>query len=400
MAGPTGETAANQGKFPAILRHCFLLLAPKLLLIKNGRMKQKLVGGLLPVLLIPTLVTSSSSRAQEPETVRPIAASMTHQVIYAAKPSPLLNTQPVEAIKVGEYQYQAKAEIDSETLAKIQTHNLGGRLAATVYLRNIPVLTFVGLSTESGNNNRESTYNAHSGSTGSTLGATEKAGSNRSQRRQSAVVDDPVGRALEIAAKLNQLFRENVDANAITVKWEKGDRYVIKVQNEALVEINQQTILPDTTKDFSADALQATNRLRRLLGNAPPLEEVVDKPKPAPKAVPAAISFLPKRESFRGWASWYGPGFHGNLSASGETYNQYELTAAHPNLPFGTRVLVTNLDNGRSVVVRINDRGPYVGDRLIDLSVAAAESLGMMDSGVAPVQLEIINSQKSKLDQQ
>jgi rare lipoprotein A len=365
-------------------------------LIKNGRMKQKLVGGLLPVLLIPTLVTSSSSRAQEAGTVRPIAASMTNQVIYAAKPSPLLNTQPVEAIKVGEYQYQAKAEIDSETIAKIQTHNLGGRLAATVYLRNIPVLTFVGLSTESGNNNRESTDNAHSGSTGSTLGATKKAESNRNQRRQSAVVDDPVDRALAIAAKLNQLFRENVDANAITVKWEKGDRYVIKVQNEALVEINQQTILPDTTKDFSADALQATNRLRRLLGNASPLEEVVDKPKPAPqpvpKAVPAAISFLPRRESFRGWASWYGPGFHGNLSASGETYNQYELTAASPNLPFGTRVLVTNLNNGRSVVVRINDRGPYVGDRVIDLSVAAAQKLGMMDSGIAPVQLEIIDS--------
>jgi rare lipoprotein A len=399
MAGRAGETAADEGNFPTSLRCCFLLLAPKLLLIKNGRMKQKLVGGLLPVLLIPTMMTSSSSRAQEAETVRPIAASVTHQVVYAAKPSPLLNTRPVEAIKVGEYQYQAKAEIDSETIAKIQTHNLAGRLAATVYLRNIPVLTFVGLSTESGQNNRESTYNAHSGSAGLKVEATEKAGSNRNQRRQPAVVDDPVGRALAIATKLNQLFRENVDANAITVKWEKGDRYIIKVQGEALVEINRETILPDTTKDFSADALQATNRLRRLLGNAPPLAAVVDQPQPAPKAVPA-VSFLPKRESFRGWASWYGPGFHGNLSASGETYNQYELTAAHPNLPFGTRVLVTNLDNGRSVVVRINDRGPYAGNRLIDLSVAAAQTLGMMDSGVAPVQLDIIDSRKPTLDQQ
>ncbi|OCR00176.1 hypothetical protein BCD67_21105 [Oscillatoriales cyanobacterium USR001] len=365
-------------------------------------MKQKLVGGLLPVLLIPTLMTSSSSRAEETETAN-MAVSMTHQVVYAAKPSPQLNTQPVEAVKVREYQYQAKAEIDSEAIAKIQTHDLAGRLAATVYLRNIPVLTFVGLNTESGKNNRESTDNAHLGSVGLKVGAQE-ARTNRNQRRQSGVVDDPVGRAIAIAAKLNQLFRENVDANAITVKWEKGDRYIIKVKGEALVEINRATILPDTTSDFSIDALQATNRLRRLLGNAPPLEEVADKPKPEPKpepkplskALPTAVTLLPKRERLIGWASWYGPGFHGNLSASGEEYNQYELTAAHPNLPFGTRVLVTNLDNGRSVVVRINDRGPYVGDRLIDLSVGAAETLGMINSGVAPVQLEIINPQESK----
>ena len=99
---------------------------------------------------------------------------------------------------------------------------------------------------------------------------------------------------------------------------------------------------------------------------------------------------------FTGWASWYGPGFHGNLSASGEIYNQDELTAAHRELPFGTQVLVTNLNNGRSVVVRINDRGPYVDDRLIDLSAAAAQVLGMVNSGIAPVQLQIINPQQAK----
>ncbi|MDJ0572592.1 MAG: septal ring lytic transglycosylase RlpA family protein [Pleurocapsa sp. MO_192.B19] len=93
---------------------------------------------------------------------------------------------------------------------------------------------------------------------------------------------------------------------------------------------------------------------------------------------------------FGGQASWYGPGFHGRLTANGEVYNQNAFTAAHPSLAFGTRVKVTNLNNGRSVVVRINDRGPYAGGRVIDVSAAAANSLGMINSGVAPVEVTIL----------
>ena len=89
-------------------------------------------------------------------------------------------------------------------------------------------------------------------------------------------------------------------------------------------------------------------------------------------------------------ASWYGPGFHGRLTANGERYNQNGLTAAHKTLPFGTQVRVTNLRNGRSVIVRINDRGPFVGGRVIDLSKGAASVIGLVSSGVAPVQLEIL----------
>jgi rare lipoprotein A len=92
----------------------------------------------------------------------------------------------------------------------------------------------------------------------------------------------------------------------------------------------------------------------------------------------------------RGEASWYGNEFHGRLTANGETYNQYDLTAAHPNLPFGTKVRVTNLNNGRSVIVRINDRGPFAGGRIIDVSAAAASAIDMMRSGVAPVQIDIL----------
>ena len=75
-----------------------------------------------------------------------------------------------------------------------------------------------------------------------------------------------------------------------------------------------------------------------------------------------------------GVASWYGPGFHGRRTANGEIYDQYELTAAHRTLPLGTRAMVTNLDNGRSVEVRINDRGPFVDGRVIDLSYGAARA--------------------------
>ena len=94
--------------------------------------------------------------------------------------------------------------------------------------------------------------------------------------------------------------------------------------------------------------------------------------------------------AYRGKASWYGPGFHGRLTANGERYNQYALTAAHKSLPFGTKVKVTNVNNGRSVVVRINDRGPFIRGRVIDLSTAAARNIGMIHHGVVPVRLQII----------
>lgn len=91
-----------------------------------------------------------------------------------------------------------------------------------------------------------------------------------------------------------------------------------------------------------------------------------------------------------GVASWYGPGFHGRLTANGERFNQHALTAAHRTLPFGTEVRVTNTANGRSVIVRINDRGPFSGSRVIDLSRAAAEAVGMIQAGVTPVTIEIV----------
>jgi len=98
-----------------------------------------------------------------------------------------------------------------------------------------------------------------------------------------------------------------------------------------------------------------------------------------------------------GMASWYSAGFHGRPTASGEKYNHNDLTAAHPTLPMPTIVRVTRLDNGRSVVVRINDRGPFVPGRIIDLSKRAAEALDMTRVGVARVRVQVLEAETKQL---
>lgn len=97
-----------------------------------------------------------------------------------------------------------------------------------------------------------------------------------------------------------------------------------------------------------------------------------------------------------GEASFYGPGFHGRKTASGETFDQNQLTAAHPKLPLGSEVEVKNLENGKSVTVEINDRGPYAKGRDIDLSKAAAKELDMVEGGIAPVRIEATEQQIEK----
>lgn len=106
-------------------------------------------------------------------------------------------------------------------------------------------------------------------------------------------------------------------------------------------------------------------------------------PQPA-TAEPAVV------RTISGPASWYGPGFHGRRTANGERFDQHALTAAHRTLPFGTKVRVTNRNNGRAVTVRINDRGPFHGNRVIDLSRGAASKLGLVSSGVANVSIDIL----------
>jgi rare lipoprotein A len=104
----------------------------------------------------------------------------------------------------------------------------------------------------------------------------------------------------------------------------------------------------------------------------------------------AKIEKRETREVQYGIASWYGGEFHGRPTSSGEVYDMYQLTCAHNTLPLGTTVMVTNLENGRSVELRVNDRGPFVKERIIDLSYAAAQIIGIYEKGTALVKVEVI----------
>lgn len=325
------------------------------------------------------------------------------------------NVASGDVLKVGEYQPPAAKGAENAVIAKIQPHTVAGRQAATLYIRNIPVLTFLGST------NTAATPETKIGTVGNGTNATFDVGakvatignypdlSNLNQNNSA----DPVLRASQLAAKINQINLSRLDDKQITVSWKgNGDsntgnqtasgRYAIKFNGEPLVEINADTRLADTTNNAAKDALQATNRMRRLISSAPPLTEIYGLPIAVPPPIttataprfPTEIKLGPVKVTLKGWASWYGPGFHGNRTAAGERYNQNAMTAAHKTLPFGTQVRVTNKRNGRSVVVRINDRGPFIRGRIIDLSAAAARMLGMMDSGVAPVQVEVLRNQR------
>ena len=114
----------------------------------------------------------------------------------------------------------------------------------------------------------------------------------------------------------------------------------------------------------------------------------------------ASVTHPPSEANLTGIASWYGPNFHGKTTSNKEIYDMNDLTAAHNSLPFGTYVVVTNLNNGRSVTVRINDRGPFVKGRIIDLSYAAAKAIEMVGTGTAPVRLEILTEISPKKSSQ
>jgi len=357
-----------------------------------GDMNQILISGFTATLLLTTSLGLSHSNNAEASP----AVSQPSEADQNASSPP---HSPIgDVVKVGEQQSQTPSAED--TIAKIQTHEHAGRKAATLYVRNIPVLTFIGSqSASSGGVKMGATQTDESSQIARLKSGSVSATAQSLEQRQNSSQDsqrDPVTRATAIAAKLNQLYRQGVDAKGITVKWKQapngtGDRYIIEANKTTIVTVDADTILPDTTKNPEQDALQVTNRLRRLIGDAAPLKEVPNKPNNNGQQ----ISLGPIRFRLDGWASWYGPGFNGSASASGEIFNQNAMTAAHRSLPFGTQVQVTNLDNGRSVIVRINDRGPYSGGRVIDLSAGAARIIGVIQSGVAPVRLEVMSSRGS-----
>ncbi len=321
------------------------------------------------------------------------------------KTTPTSFAQPSgDVVKMGEYKTpKASSALNATTIAKIQAHEMAGRPAATLYIRDIPVLTFMGQKPVASKETKVGEID----SVGRVSKTFDTNNSTLQVNQTSSTEDDPVQRASVVAAKINQLVLDKADANKITVTWQANQnqnkklssqqlpsgRFLIKFDNQELVEINENTRLANTTKDLAKDALQATNRLRRLIGNASPLNQIANLPT---IRIPAPVAKLPRQiagrvlASFQGIASFYGYDGSGTRTATGERFNPEAMTAAHRSLPFGTRVRVTNTRNGRSVIVRINDRGPYVRGRIIDLSFAAARILGMMSSGIAPVKIEVL----------
>lgn len=353
------------------------------------------------------LIPSSEEKVfTPPNSSNPVVATSTPTTPNSTSPRPD-DGPSVEAVKVGEYQSQEASRVNT-TIATIQPHQLRGRDAVTLYVRNIPVLTFLeGTSTRT---------TAPTATVDSSEGATVKVASIQSSSGTAAtqtdpVVNpsgpavsdvvinaadsqDPVWRATTVAARLNQLHRDNIKADDIKVSWNADHQeYVIKANDTQIVAVNDNTVLPDTVGNSANDVLQATNRIRRQMGGASPLSGIEGDPNGFRQV---SLGNLNLRVS--GYASWYGPGFDGNYSASGEIFNQDALTAAHPSLPFGTQVRVTNMDNGQSVVVRIIDRGPYAHGRIIDLSTGAARVIGLISSGVAPVSLEVLGATRTALN--
>ncbi len=337
-------------------------------------MKHSLLGGLTIAVTMSVIGAPLPSQAQDASdkafaldaeveqhadlllpTLQPDTGPLIDPISPAAEPTQL-ESAPLSQT--------ADETTDILDIASVHPHALDARQAATVYIHSIPVLTLVGDPLE-------------------TLSASS------SPAAVAPTYEIPLQRANEVLARLQDLAADG-EATDIEARWNSDDKtFVVAWGGETLVTLGDQAMLPDTTANPGEDALHIANRLRRLLGDAPPLARIEGLPEPtAPVNRVGVVT-----STLSGMASWYGPGFHGRRSASGEVFNQNALTAAHRTLPFGTQVRVTNLSTGRSVVVRINDRGPFGHGRVIDLSAAAAAQVGLQASGVGRVQLEVLAAQ-------
>ncbi|MEO0756716.1 MAG: septal ring lytic transglycosylase RlpA family protein [Cyanobacteria bacterium J06648_16] len=324
-------------------------------------MKYQIISGLAAALLVPAL-SPTTGQAQTPDPVLDTTPAAAPEQLLAEQSFP---PEATEATPSSPDSLVAVSEA-APSLSQVISHSLDETQAATLYLRDIPLLTFVG---------------------------GESAGPDSIDKAEDSgtaavTATDPAVRANAFADQIDEMYQAGIDAETISARWGADDeRFEVMVGDTVFVVLNDQVTLPDATGNIAEDTLQVTNRLRRLLGNVEPLTEIEGRPAPEPAPQTVAV-----RSVSSGMASWYGPGFHGRRSASGEVFNQNAMTAAHRYLPFGTRVRVTNLNNGRQVVVRINDRGPFSGGRVIDLSAGAAGAIGLRSAGVGPVQLEVLGN--------
>jgi len=187
-----------------------------------------------------------------------------------------------------------------------------------------------------------------------------------------------IEKAKEIANKLNVFWNEKKLSPNNILPAIRGKNFIIKSSSDTLFTIEKEIAINEKKSSYQI-TLEWTNNIRKALGTKP-LEQRVSR------------NFNRNYISQVGYASWYGGRFHGRRTSSGEVFNMNSFTAAHRNLPLGTQILVTNLDNGKSIIVKVNDRGPFSepGRRIIDLSKEAFKALSYLGKGIIRVKIEIL----------
>ena len=285
----------------------------------------------------------------------------------------------------------------TQGLVQLYAHQSTGNVI--LYVRDLPVMTFLGdaaAAADSASSSSQATLAADA------LKPSRAVAATTSEAATAAPEPPAFDRASIVARQIEALYGNGLDADKIGLEWsDKESNYWVTVDGDRLVAINDRTVLPEQTENLATDAWQVTNRLRRLLGGAAPLA-ANDLPGPTPidfeppsRNNDSTVDGYRVASSSTGHASWYGPGFSGRPTASGERFNPSDMTAAHRTLPFGTRVRVTFLPTGRSVIVRINDRGPFIRGRSIDLSAGAARKIGLHSAGVGQVRMEVLERASS-----
>lgn len=208
--------------------------------------------------------------------------------------------------------------------------------------------------------------------------------------RGESVKGSAEDRAEDLASKLEELFDDDdkkVDPDSI-VPAKEGEMAAVRIDETVLKFELPQSVNGEATPASPADtSLRICNMLREALGGQP-LQAIKTPEVADPESVATT------GEKFSGHASWYGGKFHGRRTSAGERFDQDLLTAAHRSLPFGTKLLVMNRRTGNKCVVKVNDRGPFVHDRVIDVSRGAARQLNMISSGVAMVDVFILSENK------
>lgn len=199
---------------------------------------------------------------------------------------------------------------------------------------------------------------------------------------------DPLARAKRFSYNLHKFLLDGGNPRNIKPGLDEKS-IVIRAGEDVLINVDSDSKQAKQVPQVLA--MNWTNRIREALG-----ADTLDRNRLASRGMMGTSR--EELEDYRstgvirsGMASWYGPGFHGRRAANGSRYNMYELTAAHRTLPFGTRVRVLNQRTGKSCVVKITDRGPFHGNRIIDLSKGAASAIGLLSSGVSKVSIEILS---------